>query len=195
MNKIIIFGVAIIIIFVFSLIGFSYYSCSTISDSGGFLCELSYCIYGFSKSSCKHLIMPDSGYGYVIDNIHDDLLKGEKRISIPNRDFVISRGASQALTVGVRNKKDTPLHYKIRFTPISGPDGAPFSIDNPPWFPFAHNQVDTLSAADSAVRNIRLSIPTNVDSGSYSLTFDVIDDDLPSSNNIYAQQVLYIIVQ
>lgn len=131
----------------------------------------------------------------VRQRILDDLITGDKKISFPKTDITIDKGGSSVLTVGVRNKKDTPLHYKMRFTPISGPDGAPFSIDNPSWFQFAQMQVYTLSAADSEVRNIRLSIPTRVASGSYFLTFDVIDDDLPPPNNVYAQKDFFIVVR
>lgn len=131
----------------------------------------------------------------VRQKILDDLITGDKKISFPKTDITIDKGGSQVLTVGVRDKKDSPLHYKIRFTPISGPDGAPFDVESPPWFQFAKNQVYTLSAADSEVRNIRLSIPTNVPSGSYFLTFDVVDDDLPPPNNIYAQKDFFIVVR
>ena len=131
----------------------------------------------------------------VKGKILDDLLSGDKRVSFPRTDLTIDKGGAQVLTVGVRNKKDTPLHYKMRFNPIQGPDGAPFSTDNPSWFQFAQNQVYTLSAAESDVRNIRLSIPTRVQSGSYFLTFDIIDDDLPPPGNIYAQKDFFINVR
>ena len=131
----------------------------------------------------------------VRQKILDDLISGDKKISFPKTDITIDKGGSVVLTVGIRNKKDTPLHYKMRFTPISGPDGAPFSIDNPSWFQFAQTQVYTLSAADSETRNIRLSIPTRVSSGSYFLTFDVLDDDLPPPNNVYAQKDFFIVVR
>lgn len=131
----------------------------------------------------------------VRQRILDDLITGDKKISFPKTDITIDKGGSTVLTVGIRNKKDTPLHYKMRFTPISGPDGAPFNIESPSWFQFAQNQVYTLSAADSEVRNIRLSIPTRVSSGSYFLTFDVVDDDLPPPNNIYAQKDFFIVVR
>ncbi|MBI2657716.1 hypothetical protein HYX08_03400 [Candidatus Woesearchaeota archaeon] len=131
----------------------------------------------------------------VRQRILDDLITGDKKISFPKTDITIDKGGSSVLTVGIRNKKDTPLHYKMRFNPISGPDGAPFSIDNPSWFQFAESQVYTLSAADSETRNIRLSIPTRVASGSYFLTFDVTDDDLPPPNNVYAQKDFFIVVR
>ena len=131
----------------------------------------------------------------VRQKILDDLITGDKKVSFPKTDIIIDKGGSVVLTVGVRNKKDTLLHYKMRFTPISGPDGAPFAIDNPSWFQFAQNQVYSLTAAESEVRNIRLSIPTAVSSGSYFLTFDVLDDDLAPPNNIYAQKDFFIVVR
>jgi len=131
----------------------------------------------------------------VRQRILDDLITGDKKISFPKTEVTIDKGGSQVLTVGIRNKKDTPLNYKMRFTPISDPDEAIFSIDNPSWFQFAQNQVYKLSAADSEVRNIRLSIPTKVSSGSYFLTFDIIDDDLPPPGNVYAQKDFFIVVR
>ena len=131
----------------------------------------------------------------VRQRVLDDLISSDKKVSFPKTDVTIDKGGSTVLTVGIRNKKDTPLHYKMRFTPISSPDGTPFSINNPSWFQFAETQVYTLSSADSEVRNIRLSIPTRVLSGSYFLTFDVIDDDLPPPNNVYVQKDFFIVVK
>ena len=130
----------------------------------------------------------------VRQRVLDDLISGDKKVSFPKTEIGVDKGGSEVLTVGVRNKKDTPLHYKIRFSPISGPEGQPFSIDNPTWFQFAQSEVYILSAADAEVRNIRLSMPTGTPSGSYFLTFDVIDDDLQPPNNIYAQKDFFIVV-
>lgn len=130
----------------------------------------------------------------VKQKILDDLISGDKKVSFPRTDITIDKGGSSVLNIGIRNKKDAPLHYKMRFTPISGPDGATFVIDNPSWFQFAQNQIYTLSAADAEIRNIRLSIPTRVTSGSYFLTFDIIDDDLPPPDNVYAQKDFFIVV-
>lgn len=134
----------------------------------------------------------------VRQRVLDDLISGDKKVSFPKTEITVDKGGSQLLTVGIRNKKDTPLHYKMRFTPISNPEGVPFSIDSPRWFQledFARQQY-TLPAADAEVRNIRLSTPTgDIKSGSYFLTFDVIDDDLPPPNNIYAQKDFFIVVR
>jgi len=129
----------------------------------------------------------------VRQKILDDLITGDKKVSFPKTDINIDKGGSTILTVGVRNKKDTSLHYKMKFTPISGPDCAPCSINN--WFQFAQDKVYTLSAAEAEVRNIRLSVPTTIASGSYFLTFDIVDDDLPPPSNIYAQKDFFIVVR
>ncbi len=131
----------------------------------------------------------------VKQRILDDLITGDKKVSFPKTEVVIDKGGSQILTVGVRNKKNEPLDYKIKFIPISGPDGAPFSIDTPTWFQYATTQTYTLSPADSDVRNIRLSVPTTVPSGSYFLTFEITDDLLPPGENVYAQKDFFIVVR
>ena len=131
----------------------------------------------------------------VRQKILDDLITGDKKISFPKTEVIIDKGGSQTLTVGVRNKKDLTLNYKIRFTPISDPEGNPFNVDSPAWFQFAKETTYELSAADSAVRNIRLSMPTSVNAGSYFLTFDVIDDDLAAPNDIYDQKDFFIVVR
>ena len=131
----------------------------------------------------------------VKQKVLDDLISGDKKVSFPRTDITIDKGGSTILTVGVRNKKDTALHYKMRFSPYSGPDGAPFTIDNPGWFQFAERQVYTLPSAESETRNIRLSMPTSVSSGSYFLNFDIVDDDLPPPGNVYAQKDFFIVVR
>ena len=134
----------------------------------------------------------------VKQKILDDLISGDKKVSFPRTDIAIDKGGSQVLTVGIRNKKDTTLHYKMRFSAISGPDNQPINTDSlDSWFQFAQNNIYILSAADAEVRNIKLSIPTRVQSGSYFLTFDIIDDDADRSqgNNVYAQKDFFINVR
>lgn len=151
---------------------------------------------GFIKTMFKNIggISEDVSE-QVRQKILDDLITGDKKISFPKTEVIIDKGGSQTLTVGVRNKKDDTLHYKIRFTPISDPEGSPFNVDSPAWFQFAKDTSYELSAADSAVRNIRLSMPTSVNAGSYFLTFDVIDDDLVAPNDIYDQKDFFIVVR
>ncbi len=134
----------------------------------------------------------------VKQRVLDDLISGDKKVSFPKSEVTIDKGGSEILTVGIRNKKDIALHYKMEFNPISDPDGNIFSIESPkPWFQleaFAKQEY-TLAAADAEVRNIRLSIPTGTKSGSYFLTFNVVDDDAPPENRVYAQKDFFIVVR
>ena len=130
----------------------------------------------------------------VRQKVLDDLITGDKKISFPKSEIGIDKGGSAVLTVGVRNKKDSTLHYKIQFNPVSGPDGSTFTVDNPAWFQFGDTEY-TLASAEADVRNVRLSIPTSVTSGSYFLTFDVIDSDLPAPGNVYGQKDFFIVVR
>ena len=57
----------------------------------------------------------------VRQKILDDLIQGDKKVSFPRTDVTIDKGGAIVLTVGIRNKKDTPLHYRMRFNPISDP--------------------------------------------------------------------------
>ena len=151
---------------------------------------------GFIRGMFKNISSTTEDVTDVVrQRVLDDLISGDKKISFPKTDVNIDKGGSQILTVGLRNKKDTTLHYKIRFIPISDPTGNVFTVDTPPWFQFAQNQVYTVAAAESEVRNIRLSIPTSVASGSYFLTFDIVDDDLSPPDNIYAQKDFFIVVR
>lgn len=131
----------------------------------------------------------------VRQKILDDLIQGDKKVSFPRTDVTIDKGGAIVLTVGIRNKKDTPLHYRMRFNPISDPSGQPFIIDNPSWFQYAENTVYTLPSADSEVRSVRLSIPTSVAAGSYFLTFEVVDDDATPPDDVYTSKDFFIVVR
>ena len=125
----------------------------------------------------------------------NDLIKNDKEISWPKTEITMDNGGQATLSVGVRNKKNIPLHYKIQFTLISDPDGARLNVKNPSWFQFAQNQTYELGASDSDIRQIRLIIPKNISSGSYTLAFYVIDNDLQPPNNVYAKKDFSIKIQ
>ena len=135
----------------------------------------------------------------VKQKILDDLISGDKKVSFPRTEIVIDKGGSQILTVGIRNKKDSVLRYKMRFKPVSDPNGDIFQIETPNkrWFQLEDyaRQDYRLAAADSDIRNIRLNIPTEEGAGSYFLTFEVVDVDVPSSDNVYAQKDFFIVVR
>ncbi len=127
--------------------------------------------------------------------ILDDLITGDKKVSFPKSEITLDKGTAEILTIGVRNKGDSTLHYKLLFNPIQGPDGAAFDIDDPSWFQYAQSQTYELGSADSDVRNIRLSVPRGVAAGSYFLTFDILNDDLAPPENVYATKDFFIVVR
>ncbi len=132
----------------------------------------------------------------VRQKILDDLITGDKKISFPKTEITMDKGGSEILTVGIRNKNDRSLNYKVQFTPIADPLGNSFLSDN--WFQLGQPPNGyVLGSAEADVRNIRLSIPTNVQSGSYVLTFDVLDLDfsLGMPEYIYAQKDFFIVVR
>ena len=139
----------------------------------------------------------------VRQKVLDDLISSDKKVSFPKTDISIDKGDSTVLTVGIRNKKDTPLHYQMRFTSISfvpADGGSATTVNNQDWFQTgqsvtATRNFYTLGPAESDVRNIRLKVPTTALAGSYVLTFDVLDIDSPASNNIYAQKDFFIVVR
>ena len=135
----------------------------------------------------------------VKQKILDDLIENDKKLSFSRTELEIDKGKSEVLTIGIRNKKDQELRYKMRFQPISDPDGGPFDIESPKkWFQLQSygTQDYKLPPAESDVRNIRLTIPSNIaKSGSYFLTFNVIDDDLSPPDDIYASKDFFIVVR
>ena len=131
----------------------------------------------------------------IRDKIREDLISGEKKVAFPQTEVEIEKGSSKVIAVGVKNKKDTVLNFKMRFTPISGPDGNPFSIESPQWFQYTQGTVTRLGASDDIIKPIRMSIPRGIPAGSYFLTFEIIDDDLQPPENVYASSDLFIVVR
>jgi hypothetical protein len=155
---------------------------------------------GFIRGMFKNISgTADDVQEQVRQKILDDLITGDKKVSFPKTEIQIDKGGSTVLTVGIRNKGDNKLFYRMQFTAISGPDGSagtrpynPTELDN--WFQFSSGSGNRyeLDAADSDVRNIRISIPTSALTGSYFLNFEVIDVD---TNEIYASKDFFIVVR
>ena len=125
----------------------------------------------------------------VRQNIVDDLRNNDKKISFPKTEVNINKGDSEILAVGVRNKEDETLSYKMMFTPQSAPDGADLTSLGS-WFQYSQD-AHSLPSSESDVRNIRLSVPKDAKSGSYFLTFDVMNTN---TSKIYAQKDFFIVV-
>mgnify|MGYP001617686098 CR=1 FL=1 len=67
----------------------------------------------------------------VRQKILDDLITGDKRISFPKTEVSIERGGSTILSIGVRNKNNQELKYKLKFCAVSAPDATGTSIIPP----------------------------------------------------------------
>jgi hypothetical protein len=150
---------------------------------------------GFIRGMFKDIGgMTDEVSEQIRESILNDLITNDKKISFTRTEIEIDKGDSEVLTVGIRNKRDQTLFYKMGFTAISGPDG-PFNVGEgedlvDEWFQYNTDEYP-LSPANSDVRNVRLSIPNSADSGSYFLTFDVLDDlGIP-----YATKDFFIVVR
>ena len=121
----------------------------------------------------------------VRQNIVADLRNNDKKASFPKTEIEIKKGSSKVLTVGIRNKEDETLNYRMSFNPISGPDDYDVNQVNN-WFQFGKD-IYELTPSDSDVRNVRLDIPKEAKAGSYLLTFDVdrvVEDQTESYETI-----------
>jgi len=127
----------------------------------------------------------------IEDLIINDLITGDKKISVEQTNIIMDKGTTKTLLFGVRNNIDTILNYKIEFVPISGPNGS-FSTEYPDWFQFDKEMIHSLPSADYDVMSIRLSIPSDAQSGSYLLEFDVVDD---ANAEIYSGKEFFVVVK
>ena len=162
---------------------------------------------GFIKGMFKNITSTTEDVSeQVRQKVLDDLIQTDKKVSFPKTEIEIDKGSATVLTVGIRNRNDAVLKYKILFTAVKGPQkvnpGSPPVIVEPTpiqlsefsdYFKYNKVAIYELASADSDVRSIRLSIPTTVtQSGSYLVRFDVIDN---SDNSIYATKSFFVVVR
>ena len=135
----------------------------------------------------------------IRQQITNDLITNDKKISFPKTQLVMDKGGSDVLTVGIRNKEDAPLCYKILFDSIRDENGQSFNADS--WFqyaPGANDNCETIAPADFRLKNVRVKVPkSNIESVSYFLQFKVVDNDVPPSDPkyVYASQDFFIVVR
>lgn len=135
---------------------------------------------------------PVSQYGKMMEKyLNESLIQTDKNITAAKTNIVIDRGNFTILTIGIINRLDTTLNYKIRFDPIDGPSGAILSeFENS--FQYSKDMIYTLSASDSGLKNIRLAIPEASIPGLYIVKLNLINND---KNNVYAQIDFFIEVK
>ncbi|HLC60858.1 MAG TPA: hypothetical protein VJJ52_05515 [Candidatus Nanoarchaeia archaeon] len=134
----------------------------------------------------------------VRQKILDDLITGDKKIAFPKTEVLVDRGGSTILSVGIRNKNNNDLDYKLKFCAVSAPDTTGVIIPTndcdkfASWFQFDTTKVYKLSPSDSTIRNIKITLPSVATSGSYFFTFEVSDDVLGAP---YDQKDFFIVVR
>ena len=132
----------------------------------------------------------------VKQQILDDLITGDKKLAFPKTEIMIDRGGSEVLTLGVRNKGNEVLNYRLMFNKEDGPSGTE-DLDINKWFQYKDTEY-TLSLANSDVRNIRLSVPSSAPSGSYFLTLEIwntLGTEVRTDDISYATKDLFIVVR
>ena len=129
----------------------------------------------------------------IRQQIQDDLITNDKKLSFPKTEVKIDKGDSEILTVGIRNKEDDILTYKLQFTSHSVPDGV--DLNEPiTWFHFREDMQE-LSSSESDISKIRLNVPKNAKTGSYLLSFDVIKIIDAETTENYATKDLFIVIR
>ena len=152
----------------------------------------------------------------VRQKVLDDLVQGDKKISFPKTEVVVNKGESTVLTVGIKNKMDATLKYMLRFNTLK----CPTTVTDPTQcdtiraefnknFLFDKKKLYSLAAADSTVRNIKLTVPS-ITSGSYFVRFDVVEPPLdpntgnpqstptgepPVNSPVYASKDFFVVVR
>ena len=131
----------------------------------------------------------------IKEQILTDLRTGDKKISFPKSEIVLEKGGSTVLNVGIKNKENEELNYLIQFISQVDQDDEPFESES--WFQFGR-PIDgfILPIAESHIRSIKINIPKSVPSGSYALTFDVVNIQVPPGHPdyIYDQKDFFIVV-
>jgi hypothetical protein len=156
---------------------------------------------GFTKNMFKNIGGISSEVtDQVRQQIQNDLVNNDKRVSFSRSEIILDMGDSELLSVGIRNKKDTELKYKMLFTAISGPTDGPTNADAAKWFQYASTNVYELGSTKTDIRNVRLHVDPNtasIKAGSYFFTFQIEDTDLSVSGtpNYYATKDFFVVVR
>ncbi len=109
----------------------------------------------------------------VRNQITDQLVSGDKKMALSTNSIEINKGSTEDIVIGIQNKDNDIINYKINFEPVTGPDGIITFGDN--WFQF-DKEPKKLNPTESNIRKVRLLIPTDTKSGSYLLKVQIIND-------------------
>lgn len=133
--------------------------------------------------------------GQVAERIKQQMVDNDDKSTLSEFNIDIKKGNEKDLVVGIRNKENDPLNYRMEFRAVSNAlkeDVAPDAYSD--WFRLTTPAAGwTLGSADSEVRRIKIQIPRNVQSGTYVFTFNVVD--IGNAGEVYAQEDLFINVR
>ena len=124
----------------------------------------------------------------VRNKIGRQLIESDEKVAFPRSQVTIRRGEAVILDVGIRNKGNADIDYKMEVKGVDGPAGVslPDTVKN--WFQYS-TVPHTLSAADFDVRQIKITVPADATQGSYFYTFDVT-----VGSNLYSQKDFFVVV-
>ncbi len=114
----------------------------------------------------------------IKEQILDDLRTGNKKLSFPTTEIKMSTSSSNIIAVGIKNTKDTPLTFTIKFEDLS--TGTSCVTTKPSTTPgdtcaafFWDDSTLTLGAGESNVYSIKYFSPKKI--GSYLHKMVVMD--------------------
>ena len=121
------------------------------------------------------------------------LIETDEKVAFPRSEINIKRGDSAIIEVGIKNKGNFDLLYKMTFKAISSsPDVGSKLADTEKWFQYSIDE-HTLPASDFDVRQVRISVPKEATSGSYFYNFNVMQKPY-GIEDIYAQKDFFVVV-
>ena len=130
----------------------------------------------------------------VRNKIGKQLIESDEKVAFPRSQVSIKRGEAVILDVGIRNKGNDNINYRMQIHEVTGPAGVTGSAlsDTLHWFQYSTVQ-HTLSAADFDIRQIKITVPQEAIQGSYFFTFDV-RVAAAAGEQLYSQKDFFVVV-
>ena len=131
----------------------------------------------------------------VRNKIGRQLIESDEKVAFPRSQVSIKRGEAVILDVGIRNKGNADIEYKMHISKSIGPPGVDDAVLTETltkWFQYDKLQ-RKLNAADFDVRQIKITIPTDATQGSYFYIFDV-NVATAAGDQSYSQKDFFVVV-
>ncbi|MEK6828376.1 MAG: hypothetical protein AABX78_03420 [Nanoarchaeota archaeon] len=125
------------------------------------------------------------------EEVEEYMLQNDVKLYFPSTEIKISKGGSEILGIGIKNKNDKDLRYKIAIRAGKDQNGNPFVMDN--WFQFIYEE-RSIPSGGNHIGRIKLIMPKDVPAGSYSLTLEILDTSQLPPEDIYAFKDFFVVV-